>query len=59
MAQESQENPEVQQPEPFQWPPLESNPDVFNDYMCSVGLPKEWCVYQCFGFDEESLSFLP
>jgi hypothetical protein len=23
----------------FEWPPLESNPEVFSDYMHNVGLP--------------------
>jgi hypothetical protein len=29
---------------PFEWPPLESNPDVFNEYMWSVGMPNTWCI---------------
>jgi ubiquitin carboxyl-terminal hydrolase L3 len=28
--------------ETFNWPPLESNPDIFTKYMHEVGLSKEW-----------------
>lgn len=44
---------------PFEWPPLESNPEVFTEYMQSVGLPTDWIITQAFGLDEECLSFVP
>lgn len=45
--------------ENFEWPPLESNPEVFTDYMHTVGLSKDWIINECFGLDEECLSFVP
>ena len=42
----------------FEWPPLESNPDIFSEYLHSVGLPNEWTVLECFGLDDECLSFV-
>ncbi len=44
---------------PFEWPPLESNPDVFTEYMQSVGLPTDWVITQAFGLDDECLGFVP
>ena len=44
---------------PFEWPPLESNPEIFTDYMHSVGLPQDWIVSEVFGLDDDSLSFVP
>ena len=43
----------------FNWPPLESNPEVFTNYMHKVGMSKEWAVGEVFGFDEDLLAFLP
>ena len=43
----------------FEWPPLESNPEVFTNYMHKIGLPATWAVGEVFGFDEELLAFLP
>lgn len=31
-------------PPPFEWPPLESNPEVFSEYMWNVGLPRTWSI---------------
>ena len=45
--------------EPFAWPPLESNPEIFTEYMHAVGMKKEWAIGEVFGFDEELLAFLP
>jgi ubiquitin carboxyl-terminal hydrolase L3 len=28
--------------EVFNWPPLESNPDIFTKYMHDIGLSKDW-----------------
>ena len=44
---------------PFEWPPLESNPEVFTTYLHSVGLPSDWIVNECFGLDEDCLAFAP
>ena len=43
----------------FEWPPLESNPEVFTDYMHGVGMSKDWQVSEIFGLDEDCLSFVP
>ena len=51
MAEEQKEN--------FHWPPLESNPEIFTEYMHKIGLSKEWAIGEVFGFDEELLAFLP
>ena len=48
-----------QQKTGFEWPPLESNPEVFTEYMHTVGLPADWIVNEVFGLDEECLSFVP
>jgi len=49
----------MEQPENFHWPPLESNPEVFTQYMQKIGLPAAWAVGEVFGFDEDLLAFLP
>ena len=43
----------------FNWPPLESNPEIFTNYMHKIGLPADWAIGEVFGFDEELLAFLP
>jgi len=43
----------------FRWPPLESNPDVFAQYLHSIGLPTTFSIGEVFGFDEELLAFIP
>ena len=43
----------------FEWPPLESNPEVFTEYMHTVGLPQDWMIAECFGLDDDCLSFVP
>lgn len=43
----------------FEWPPLESNPEVFTQYMHKVGLSDKFAIGEVFGFDEELLAFLP
>ena len=43
----------------FSWPPLESNPEIFTEYMHAVGLPTSWAFGEVFGFDEELLAFIP
>jgi len=43
----------------FSWPPLESNPEVFTNYLHSIGLPQTFSIGEVFGFDEELLAFIP
>ena len=43
----------------FQWPPLESNPQIFTEYMQKLGMPAHWGFSEVMGFDEELLSFIP
>lgn len=43
----------------FHWPPLESNPEIFERYMHELGLPKTWGFSELFGFDEDLLAFVP
>ena len=43
----------------FDWPPLESNPEIFTSYMHKIGLDPANAVGEVFGFDEELLAFLP
>eukprot|EP00586_Coscinodiscus_wailesii_P015905 CAMPEP_0172507542 /NCGR_PEP_ID=MMETSP1066-20121228/204408_1 /TAXON_ID=671091 /ORGANISM="Coscinodiscus wailesii, Strain CCMP2513" /LENGTH=237 /DNA_ID=CAMNT_0013285113 /DNA_START=85 /DNA_END=795 /DNA_ORIENTATION=- len=45
--------------EEFSWPPLESNPEIFTEYMHNVGLPKSYAIGEVFGFDEDLLAFIP
>ena len=51
MAEEQKQN--------FNWPPLESNPEVFTEYLRKIGLSDKWAIGEVFGFDEELLAFLP
>jgi ubiquitin carboxyl-terminal hydrolase L3 len=43
----------------FQWPPLESNPEIFTEYMHRIGLSPTCAIGEVFGFDEDLLAFLP
>ena len=43
----------------FNWPPLESNPEIFTDYMRQCGLPSAWAFGEIYGFDEDLLAFVP
>ena len=43
----------------FNWPPLESNPEVFTTYMHGLGMSPQWSIGEVFGFDEDLLAFLP
>jgi len=48
-----------EQKQEFNWPPLESNPEIFTKYMHQIGLPESWAIGEVFGFDEDLLAFLP
>jgi len=43
----------------FNWPPLESNPEIFSDYMRRAGLPDQWTFGEIYGFDEDLLNLVP
>lgn len=43
----------------FNWPPLESNPEVFTTYLHGLGMSNQWSIGEVFGFDEELLGLLP
>lgn len=49
----------TKQGEDFRWPPLESNPEVFAQYLHSIGLPTTFSIGEVFGFDEDLLAFIP
>jgi ubiquitin carboxyl-terminal hydrolase L3 len=49
----------MEQDSAFEWPPLESNGEVFTDYLKSIGVPEEWIVNEVFGLDEDCLGFVP
>lgn len=42
----------------FEWPALESNPEIFTDYMRQIGMSDDWAFGELFGFDEELLEFV-
>ena len=44
---------------PFEWPPLESNPEIFTEYLHSVGLTPDWIIAECYGLEEDTLQFVP
>ena len=54
---EAQNNNEAN--EPFNWPPLESNPEIFAEYMKQCGLPDNWTFGEIYGFEEDLLAFIP
>ncbi len=43
----------------YQWPPLESNPEIFEPYMAGLGLSEAWGFSELFGFEEDLLGFVP
>ena len=43
----------------FEWPPLESSPEIFTEYMTKMGLPAQWGFSEVFGFDDELLGMVP
>ena len=45
--------------EEFQWPPIESNPEVFQSYLNELGLPEGYGFTELFGFDAELLAMVP
>ena len=53
------EDGNIEDEKKFSWPPLESNPEVFTNYLQSIGLPATFSIGEVFGFDEELLAFIP
>ena len=45
--------------ETFNWPPLESNPEIFANYMHQLGMPAKWTFGEIYGFEEDLLGFIP
>ncbi|KAI6186523.1 Ubiquitin carboxyl-terminal hydrolase [Aphelenchoides besseyi] len=43
---------------PVQWIPLESNPDVFNEFIEKLGIKGARCV-DVYGFDDELIEYIP
>lgn len=43
----------------FHWPPLESDPSIFTQYLHSIGLADDWEIGECYGLDEDCLGFIP
>jgi len=41
------------------WPPLESNPQVMNDFAHRSGLPEHWAFSDVLGLDDELLCMIP
>jgi len=42
-----------------QWLPLESNPEVMNKFLRSVGVPSKWQMTDVYGLDSELLAMVP
>jgi len=42
----------------FEWPPLESSPEIFTDYMRRLGLPSDYHFSECLGLDSELLGMI-
>ena len=40
------------------WPPIEANPQVFNDFARQVGVPTRWQFDDVLGFDDELLAMV-
>ena len=43
----------------FHWPPLESDPTIFTDYMKKIGMSSDWQICEIFGLDDDCLGFVP
>src|SRR5690348_3983010 len=43
----------------FNWPPLESDPQIFTAYLREIGLDDNWQICEAYGLDDEMLSFIP
>lgn len=43
----------------FKWPPLESDPEIFNNYFWKIGLPANYYFGEIFSMDSEMLEMIP
>lgn len=43
----------------YRWKPLESNPDVFNDYIHKLGVSSAIGVTECYGLTPDLMAFVP
>ncbi len=43
----------------FNWPPLESSPEIFTDSMQKLGLPSTWGFSELYGLEEELMQMVP
>ncbi|CAB3384424.1 Hypothetical predicted protein [Cloeon dipterum] len=41
------------------WVPLESNPEVMNKYLDSLGVPSQWRMLDVYGLDADALAMVP
>ena len=58
MEEENQTENENQE-KSYHWPALESDPQIFSDYMTKLGMSDEWQISEVFGLDDDCLSFVP
>ena len=42
----------------FEWPALESNPQILTDYMHKIGMSKDWILEEVFSMDQEMVDTL-
>ena len=43
----------------YHWPALESDPQIFTDYMRNLGMGTDWQICEVFGLDDDCLGFVP
>lgn len=49
----------MEKAEVFNWPPLESDPEILTEYMQSLGMSKAWELHEVIGLDPTLLSMVP
>ena len=57
--QAEEQTQETEHQQRYKWPPLESDPEIFTNYMAKMGLPPNWVFSELYGFEEDLLSFIP
>ena len=53
------QNPNQHEEPEYHWPALESDPQIFSEYMTKLGMSDEWQISEVFGLDDDCLSFVP
>jgi len=43
----------------FNWPPLESDPEIFTKYLHTIGMSNGWKICEAYGLEDEMLEFVP